>query len=123
MSRALCAAAVLFLSGCRAEMVESLKRMKGPVAEVGLIEPGGGHVRYALKGPSFLVRKRRSDAFKRMARYCEGEDLVRIEKEETREDVETPYHAQDLSESIGQQLSHYRVETYRHIRFRCVSQP
>jgi hypothetical protein len=123
MIRALSAAALLLLSGCRAELVESSKRMKGPVAEVGLIDPGGGRVRYALKGPSLLVRKRRADAFKRMARYCEGEDLVRIEKEETREDVETPYYARDLDESIGQQLSHYKVEIYRHIRFRCVERP
>jgi len=101
-------------------MVETRRRVRGPVAEVGIIDPGGGHVRYALKGPGWLVRGRRKAAFKKMAKYCEGEDLVRVEREYQSEDAMTPFNSSDLDEQKLMEAGHYRVESYRHVLFRCV---
>ncbi len=110
---------VIVLTGCGASFVERRRRVRGPVAEVGLIDPGGGHVRYALRGPGWLVRARRRKAFKKMAEYCEGKELVRVEGEYSREDVLTPFHAADLDEKKLLGTGHYQVEEYRHILFRC----
>lgn len=112
-------AALLLAQGCVAELKETRRRVKGPVAEVGLIDPGAGDVRYALKGPGFLVRKRRADAFKKMARYCGGEASFRVTGETVRDDVETPYNSSDLDAEKLLAPEHYKVETYRHITFEC----
>lgn len=113
------AAAALAMWGCVAELKQTRKRVRGPVPEVGLIDPGAGDVRYALKGPELLVRRRRADAFKKMAKYCGGEGLFRVTEELTRDDVETPYHTTDLDPDKLMGQDHYKVEPYRHIRFEC----
>lgn len=115
--------AVLILLGCTAQMVSTRKRQKGPVPEVGVIDAGGGHIRYALKGPKSLVRKRRKNAYKKMAEYCEGMKLVRVLKEYTSDDVETPYHVDDLDADKLLDGGHYRIDAYRHIEFECVRKP
>jgi len=116
---ALIIAAVLTLQGCVAQLKETRKRSKGPVPEVGLIDPGAGDARYALKGPGFLVRKRRTDAFKKMAKYCGGETLLRVTEEFTSDDNETPYNSLDLDPENLLGKEHYKVEAYRHLRFEC----
>lgn len=107
------------LCGCEASLVETRRRVRGPVAEVGVLDPGGGRARYALFGPRWLVRKRRKRAFRLMGKYCEGKDLVRIEKEHTSDHVETPYHTSDLDAEKLLDAGHYKVESYRHILFKC----
>ncbi len=112
---------VFAISGCVADIVAMRPRLEGPVAEVGLIDPGGGHVRYALKGPKYLLKKRRKSAFKKMIKHCRGEKLFQIHKEFTRGDVETPYHSTDLTPEKLLEDGHYQVESYRHIVFECVN--
>lgn len=119
--RRLAALAAVALLACRADFVEKRRRVAGPVPEVGLIDAGGGHLRFALKGPGFVVEGRRKDAFRKMTAYCGGEGSVRVEKEYAREDVETPYNAQDIEETVARNLAHYKIEEYRHIEFRCVN--
>jgi len=116
-----CAAFVAFLllQGCVAELKEARRRVKGPVPEVGIIDPGAGDARYALKGPEFLVRRRRANAFKKMAKYCGGEALFRVTGEAVRDDIETPYNSTDLDADKLLAPEHYKVETYRHITFEC----
>ncbi|MFH1723390.1 MAG: hypothetical protein ABII00_02090 [Elusimicrobiota bacterium] len=117
------AAALAASSGCEASFVETRRRVRGPVPEVGLIDPGGGHARYALKGPVWLVRKRRARAFRKMAGYCEGKDLIRIRKEYSRDDAVTPFQASDLDPAKLLESGHYKVESYRHIIFECIREP
>jgi hypothetical protein len=92
--------------------------VKGPVAEVGWIDPGGGHVRWPTRGGGFLVRLRRSDALKRARAHC-GAVPVQVVREWTQDDVDTAYAGDDLSESMRYGLDHYKVESYRHLEFKC----
>jgi len=110
---------MLPLLGCDASLVSTRRRIRGPVAEVGVIDPGGGHARYAMKGPRWVARKRRKAAFRKMAKYCEGEGLIRIEKEYESEDVMTPFNSTDLDENKLLETGHYRVELYHHMLFHC----
>ncbi|MBI5243307.1 MAG: hypothetical protein HY922_06405 [Elusimicrobia bacterium] len=122
-------AGVLAFLGCRAVVVELRRAVKGPVAEVGYIDPGGGHVRYALRGAAFFVSQRRKDALKLAGRHCGGpkggskDGAVKIVKEWAQEDNETPYNAEDLEASLRYNLDHYRVEPYQHLLFECVRPP
>lgn len=111
----LCAAALL--SGCVAQVVETRRPKPGPVPEVGLLAPGGGRVRYALKGPKWLVARRRKSAFKKMGKVCGGGFQVLAEEE--REDAETPYHVEDLDAAALTEAGHYKIEAFRHITFEC----
>jgi hypothetical protein len=119
----LASAAGLLLSGCRGSVVELRRPVKGPVAEVGYIDPGGAHVRYALRGAAFLVKMRRSDALKRAGRHCGGALNVKLVKEWRQDDVETPYNADDLEASLKLDLDHYRLEPYQHMQLDCVRSP
>jgi len=116
-------AAAVLLSGCRAAVVELRRPVKGPVAEVGYIDPGGGHVRYALRGAKFLVNQRRRDALKRAGRHCDGGMNVRLVKEWRQDDVETPYNGDELEAALKLDLDHYRLEPYQHLLFDCVREP
>lgn len=119
----LLAAAVLVLAGCRAVVVELRKPVKGPVAEVGFIDPGGGHVRYALRGGRVMSGARRRDALRRAGRHCGGLMNVKLVKEWRQDDVETPYNADELEAALKLDLDHYRMEPYQHLLFDCVRSP
>ncbi len=108
----------VLLLGCAVEMIELRARRVGP-AGVGVIDSGGGHLRYPIKGGQFSVKKRRSRAFKKMAKHCGGEKRFRIKKEYTIEDVETSFQQTDLEASKLLEQGHYTVERYRHILFEC----
>ena len=124
MKASILLAGCLLILGCRAQMVETRKRTRGPVPEVGLIDPGGGRLRYALKGPKFLLRARRQDAFRKMAKLCGGEGRVRIEREYDQDDSETPYHVDDINDTtLAEGSGHYKVESYHHIHFRGMTDP
>ena len=111
----------LFCAGCAdTDIVYLRKQRKGPVPEVGITDPGGGHIRYPLKGPEKLKRKRHKRAYKRMAKICRGETLFRVMRVYTSEDADTPFSATNL---VPEKLlgKHYTIEKYRHIHFECVS--
>ncbi len=107
------------ICGCAVDMVESRPRRMGSVEGVGVIDPGGGHLRYPIKGGNFLIKKRRRRAFKKMARHCGGEKRFRIKKEYTIEDVETSFQQTDLEAAKLLEQDHYTVERYRHVVFEC----
>ncbi|MFA6093053.1 MAG: hypothetical protein WCU88_07050 [Elusimicrobiota bacterium] len=119
MKRLVIPALAMVICGCRASVVELRKAQKGPVPEVGYIDPGGGQLRWALKGGSLLQRQRRKNALKRAALHCAGAE-VKVKREWTQEDAETSYQAEDLAESVRLGLEHYRVEPYMHLEFECV---
>ena len=106
------------LTAC-AEMVEFREVRRGPVPEVGAIQRAAGHVRYALRGPKSVVRRRKKSAYKKMAKACGGEKLFRVKKQYTSEDAETSYKAEDLDADRIISDEHYKVESYRHILFEC----
>lgn len=115
---ALCLA--IAFAGCAdTDIVYLRKQRKGPVPEVGITDPGGGHIRYPLKGPEKLKRIRRKKAYKRMAQICRGETLFRVMRVYTSEDADTPFDATNLEPDklLGK---HYMIEKYRHIYFECV---
>jgi hypothetical protein len=120
---AVLAAAALTLSGCMAEMVEKRRPRKGPVAEVGYIETGGGEVRYSTEGWGLVVKMRRSSAFRRMRRLCKKDLQVKIADEFTRDDVDTPYSGMDIQDTVQRGHQHYNVAPHHHIVFDCVPKP
>ena len=114
------AAAAALLCACEATLTETRRRVKGPVAEVGLIDAGAGRVRYALKGPGWLVAKRRKRAFGLMEKYCGGPQMYKVLGERDAEVSETPYTEDDLDAEKFMQRGHYRVESFREATFECV---
>jgi hypothetical protein len=113
-------AALIFLSGCVAEVVEKKKPRKGPVPEVGVVDPGGGELRYSEDGWGFVVGMRRSTALRRMRRIC-GKLMPRVVDDFSRQDVEVPYAGEDLQANIERGLDHYNVAPYHHIVFECIT--
>ena len=120
VQRALILLAPFLLVGCEAALTETRRRVKGPVAEVGLIEPGAGQVRYPLKGPGWLVAKRRKHAYALLGRHCGGPALFKVTSEKEAELAETRYTEEDLEADEFLQRGHYKVERYRVVEFECV---
>ncbi|MBI5595964.1 MAG: hypothetical protein HY928_07735 [Elusimicrobia bacterium] len=118
--RAAAAAAAALLCACDATLTETRTRVKGPVAEVGLIDAGAGRVRFALKGPGWLVAKRRKRAFKLMERYCGGAQYLKVSGERDAEIAETPYTEDDLDVEKFMERGHYRVDSFRVVEFECL---
>lgn len=118
--RSAAAAAAMLLCACDATLSETRSRVKGPVAEVGLIDAGAGRVRFALKGPAWLVAKRRKRAFRLIERYCGGPALFKVSAEREAEIAETPYTEDDLDVDKFMERGHYRVDRYRVVEFECV---
>jgi hypothetical protein len=111
----------ILMSGCMAEFVEKKPPRKGPVAEVGYIERGGGDVRYSIEGWGLVVSARRSAAMRKIRRLCKHLQ-PKIVDEFTREDADAPYSGAELSEGMARGLEHYKVAPYRHIIFDCVEE-
>lgn len=114
------AAAAVLLCACDATLTETRKRVKGPVAEVGLIDAGAGRARFALKGPGWLVARRRRRAFRLVEKYCGGPRLYKVLRERDAEISETPYTEDDLDVDKFMQRGHYRVESFRVVEFECL---
>ncbi len=110
------------LLGCAVETLESRPRRISRVEGVGVIDPGGGHLRYAITGGNFMIGKRRKRAFKKMTKHCGGEKRLKIKKEYTIEDVETSFQQTDLEASKLLEQDHYTVERYRHVIFECAGE-
>ncbi|MBI4423075.1 MAG: hypothetical protein HY554_05080 [Elusimicrobia bacterium] len=117
--RAWPAALLLCAAGCAAELVERRPRRPGPVPEV-VLDAGGGHVRYSLKGPELLVRRRKRDAWEKMALQCGGPDRFRVVDEVAREEAEASYTGEELDEPLKATDRHYAVATRQHVYFECV---
>lgn len=113
---AVCAASAA-LSSCVAEMVSKTKPRRGPVPEVGYVDPGGGEMRYSTEGWDWVVASRRSTAIRRMRRVCR-DMKVNILKEFSTDDIETPY-AQDDMKQLAKGVEHFKVAPHRHIVFEC----
>ncbi len=111
--------ALVLLTGCVAEVVEKRKPRKGPVPEVGFVDPGGGEVRYSTDGWGFVISMRRATALRRMRHVC-GRLPAKIVDEYTKDDIEVPYSGEDLEVNIQRGLEHYNVAPYHHIIFECV---
>lgn len=110
------AAAALLAAGCAGELVEMRRRVKGPVPEVGWLDPGGGHAKYSLAGGKWAVEERRKDALAKIGAYCGGK--YRVVDELDRAETETPFTA-DLEENVAAGSKHYRKADYRHLYFEC----
>lgn len=112
-------AAALALSACVAETVERRRPRRGPVKEVGYVDPGGGRVRYSTEGWSWFVAGRRRHARRLMRRNC-GRDLrPEILDEYTREDADAAYSGDDVDDSLGRGLEHYKIAPYHHYYYEC----
>ena len=110
---------LLAACACAVDVIEARPRRVGTVAGVGVIDPGGGHLRYPLQGAELAIRKRRERAFKKMAAHCGGKDRFRIKKEYTADDAMTPFPETDLDADKLVDTGHYRIDRYRHITFKC----
>lgn len=110
--------ALVLLTGCVAEVVEKRRPRKGPVPEVGFVDPGGGEVRYSTEAWGFVVALRRSRALSKMRHVC-GKLNAHVTDEFTREDMDVPYAGEDLEVNIQRGLDHYEMSPYHHIVFEC----
>lgn len=106
-------------ASCDATLTVTRKRVKGPVAEVGLIDAGAGRVRWALKGPGWLVAKRKARGYKLAADFCGGEALLKATSEKDEELAVTRYTEEDLDADKFVDRGHYRVDSYRVMEFEC----
>ncbi len=111
--------AAAVLSGCVVEMVKSQKPRKGPVAEVGYIDSGGGDVRYSTQGWSWIVASRRTMALRRIKLFCSPLPF-KIDDDVTRQDVDATYTSDDVETTLERGGQHYKVSKYHHIVFECV---
>lgn len=107
-------------SACDATLTVTRKRVAGPVAEVGLIDAGAGRVRWALKGPGWLVAKRKARALKLAAAFCGGPGLFKAVAEKDEELAVTRYTEDDLDAEKFADQGHYKVESYRALEFECL---
>ena len=107
-------------AGCAADLVEMRPRKAGPVPDV-VLDAGGGHIRYSLRGPGFLVAARRRDALEKMADACGGEGRFRIIDEVAREETHASFIGGDLDEDEGVSKSsrHYEFVSTQHVYFDC----
>lgn len=108
------------LSGCTAEFVERRARRAGPVPEV-VLDAGGGHLRYSLRGFRLAVASRRKDAIEKMEAFCGGPDRYTIVDEVAREDVSARYVATDLADedALTKNSRHFQSQTVQHLYFEC----
>lgn len=107
-----------FAAGCAAQFVEKRPRRPGPVPEV-VLDPGGGHLRYSLKGPAWAVRSRREDALAKMGAFCGGESKVRILDEVSRDETAAAYGGEDLEDGLNKAGRHYQFQNTHHLYFEC----
>lgn len=119
---ALAALAALTLSGCQAQLVETRRPVKGPVAAVGWLDPGGGAARYLLSGANFILEQRRSDAMTRIGVFCGGQGRYKIVDEVDRYASEATFHDEDLEGKVASGGRHYETDKYRYVYFECVPQ-
>ncbi|MBI3297710.1 MAG: hypothetical protein HYZ75_06075 [Elusimicrobia bacterium] len=113
-------AGVLAFCACDATLTETRPRKSGPVAEVGLIDAGAGRARYALKGPGWLVSKRRKRALALIAKRCGGPALFKVAAERDEDVPETRYTEDDLDATTFLERGHYKVEKYRIMEYECL---
>lgn len=110
--------AAALLAGCVSETVAKRRPRKGPVAEVGYIDVGGGEVRYSIEGWGLWVKARRASALRRARRICKPLKPVIVD-EFTRQELDVPYSNDDIKENIDRGLSHYTLAPYEHLVFEC----
>lgn len=109
----------LVSSGCVVETLKKQKPRKGPVAEVGYVDTGGGEVRYSSEGWGLVVSMRRATAMKLVRSTCKPLPF-KIDDEFTREDTDASYSGEDLATNLEKGLNQYSVAPYHHIVFECV---
>lgn len=111
-------AACFLLGACIAETVVRRPPRRGPVAEVGYVDLGGGEVRYSLEGWSAAVSSRRRTAQRLMRSNC-GDLTPRIVDEYPHEDADATYEEEDVSASFAEGADHYHVERFMHLIYEC----
>lgn len=120
LRRAAALAALTLLAACDATLTVTRRRVQGPVAEVGLIDAGAGRVRWALKGPGWLVARRKARAMDLAAGFCGGTGLIKAVLEKDQELAVTRYIEDDLDAEKFANQGHYKVDSYRVLEFECV---
>lgn len=116
---ALLLSAAALVSGCVAETVERRRPRKGPVKEVGYVDPGGGRVRYSTEGWGWFVSGRRRHAQRLMRKNC-GKDLKpEIVDEYTRDDADIAYAGDDLEDELQRGSEHYKIAPFQHFAYEC----
>ena len=119
MRRAGLLLSLVLLSACVAETVERRRPRKGPVAEVGYVDYGGGNVRYSLEGWDWFVAGRKRAALRLMRHNC-GRDLEpHVVDEYSREDADAAFAGEDVAASLAHGGEHFRVERYMHQTYEC----
>lgn len=120
LSRGGALASLALLAACDASLTVTRRRVRGPVAEVGLIEAGAGTVRWPLKGPGWLVAKRKAKAMKLASEFCGGARYLKALSEKDKELAVTRYVEDDLDAEKFADQGHYKVDVYRELEFECL---
>lgn len=119
MRRALPLLVLVLLSACVAETVERRRPRKGPIKEVGFVDPGGGNIRYSVEGWGWFVAGRRRDALRRMRKNCGKKLSAQVVDEYMRQDADIPYAGDDVTTNIARGLDHYKLAPFQHMVYEC----
>ena len=110
---------LLLLSACVAETVERRRPRKGPIKEVGFVDPGGGTVRYSVEGWGWFVAGRRRDALRRIRKNCGKQLAPQILDEYQRNDADIAYAGEDISVNLDKGMDHFKIAPFQHIVYEC----
>ena len=119
MKRVLPLFALALLAGCVAETVIKRKPRKGPVAEVGWVDYGGGEVRYLTEGWGWFVSGRRRHARRLMRKNCGKKLEAQVTDEFGRQDADVPYSGDDIAQNLGHGGEHFKIQNFQHIVYDC----
>lgn len=115
----LAAPALLLLSSCVSETVERRRPRKGPIKEVGFVDPGGGSIRYSVEGWGWFVAGRRRDALRRMRKNCGKLLEPQIVDEYLRQDADIAYAGEDIATNLDKGMDHFKIAPFQHIVYEC----
>ncbi|MDP3543152.1 MAG: hypothetical protein Q8T11_11860 [Elusimicrobiota bacterium] len=110
---------LILLSACVAETVERRRPRKGPIKEVGFVDPGGGTVRYSVEGWGWFVAGRRRDALRRIRRNCGKQLAPQITDEYRRNDADIAYAGEDIAVNLDKGMDHFKIAPFQHIVYEC----
>ncbi len=119
MRRAVLLLALVLLSACVSETVERRRPRKGPIKEVGFVDPGGGKIRYSSEGWSWFVAGRRRDALRRMRKNCGKQFSPQIVDEYLRQDADITYSGEDISINLDRGMDHFKIAPFEHMIYEC----
>jgi len=119
MKKTLLLLSLAALTACVAETVERRRPRRGPVKEVGFVDPGGGNIRYSVDGWSWFVAGRRRHAMRLMRKNCGKQLSPRLLDEYLRQDADIAYAGEDITTNLDKGMDHFKIAPFQHLLYEC----